>query len=341
MSVQVELFRGSARAWDDFVVQQPAGCVSHVHAWKTVIGRVYGHDCPYLAAQEDGNLVGVLPLVDVRSLAFGRYLVSMPFLNGGGPLGSKDAIDALTSAALAMARGRRARLAEFRCRTPMPTQLQCSIEKVASVLTLPNQVDELWGKLGGKLRAQVRRPLKEGIEVRFGADQVVPFFTVFARCMRDLGSPTHPLHFFRSISSELQDRVWFACAYLRDKPVAAGCALHWKQELEITWAAALREYNPLAPNMLLYWSFLERAIQAGLRSFDFGRSTPGSGTHRFKQQWGARDLPLYWFRETRRAGNSTPNKDQGSFSLATRVWRHVPVPLATLIGARLRGGIPA
>ena len=53
---------------------------------------VFGHDCLYLAARDHaGRIEGVLPLVRVKSRIFGHFLVSMPFLNYGGPVGSPRA----------------------------------------------------------------------------------------------------------------------------------------------------------------------------------------------------------------------------------------------------------
>ena len=339
--MNVEIFRGAATEWNAAVAVLPGATASHLYGWKSVIEQVYQHDCPYLVARDHDRIVGLLPLVDVRSFAFGRYLVSMPFLNAGGPVGPDAVIRELTAAATELAVSRKARSLELRCTRELPIELTMHSEKVGCVLDLPEQTDQLWSGLGGKLRSQVRRPQKEGVEVRFGADQIAPFFQVFARNMRDLGSPTHSAQFFDVIARELGENVWFGCAYLKDQPIAAGCGLVYNGEFEITWASALREFNAVAPNMLLYWSFMERSVQHGLRIFNFGRSTPGSGPHRFKLQWGSRDVPLYWYRNASKADAAGPKADSGSMSLATRIWRRMPVPVATMIGGRLRGGIPA
>jgi serine/alanine adding enzyme len=360
-----QIFTGSAAEWDAFVATQPGGTAAHSHAWRVIIERVYGHDCPYLLTRDqNARITGVLPLVDVRSLPFGRFLVSMPYLSAGGPLGNADAVDRLTRAALSLAQQRRARLVEFRCLEPLATHTAMNgnggaarnDEKVACALRLPDTTETLWTQLGGKLRSQIRRPQKEGIEVRFGDQEIEPFFRVFARNMRDLGSPPHPLRFFQVLRDEFAERpgnraigqsgsrgvgVWFACAYLRGEPIAGGCALTWQGEIEMTWASALREHNALAPNMLLYWAFMERAVSHGFQRFNFGRCTPGTGSHKFKLQWGASDEPLYWHRWPDHEHASTPRQDRGSMAMAARMWRHVPVPIANLIGARLRGGIPA
>jgi serine/alanine adding enzyme len=334
-------FDGPTEEWDAFVASWPEATASHLYAWKRVIEDVYQHECPYLVAEGPNGITGVLPLVDVRSLAFGRYLVSMPFLNGGGPIGSPAAITGLTRAAVELAAERKARLLELRSVRELPLDLPYSAEKVGCVLELPAEPEQQWKAFSSKLRSQIRRPQKEGVAMRFGADQLEPFFAVFARNMRDLGSPTHPRSFFEAARARLGDAITFGCAYRGDVTVAAGCAVAWRGEVEMTWASSLREHSAAAPNMLLYWSFIERAVQARATRFNFGRCTPDSGSHRFKRQWGAVDVPLYWYRSLRRADAAMPRQDCGSLSLASRVWQRMPVPVATAIGARLRGGIPA
>jgi len=339
--VRVELFSGSADEWDAFVAGQARATASHLHGWRRIIGDVYGHDCPYLATRDErGALTGVLPLVDVRSLFFGRALVSMPFLNAGGPIGGPDAIEALAAAAADLAARRRTRFMELRSGDALQIGLAAVTEKVACVLPLQATPEAVWAAFPGKLRSQIRRAQKENMTVRFGPEQRSAFFSVFARNMRDLGSPTHRARFFEAIAEELSDRVWFGVVYYDDRPVAAGCALQFGEEVEMTWASSLREYSAAAPNMLLYWSFIERAATLHLRRFNFGRSTPDTGTHRFKRQWGALDTMLHWYRSPSGALPSTSGQ-HGGLSLATRIWQHLPVPLATGVGSRLRGGIPA
>jgi hypothetical protein len=92
--------------------------------------------------------------------------------------------------------------------------------------------------------------------------------------------------------------------------------------------------------MGLYWAFIERAAKAGLGRFNFGRCTAGGATHAFKLQWGAVDEPLWWYHGTARAEGATPNPDAAGYALAARLWRRLPVPLATALGPRIVRGIP-
>src|SRR5262245_16392342 len=112
--IVVGRFEGPAIEWDNFVRLQPGWTHFHLHGWRDVIERVFGQECMYLAARDATNsrIVAVLPLVRVRSLIFGHFLVSMTFVNYGGPLGTADGIQALTTEATTVAERTRVGLLE-------------------------------------------------------------------------------------------------------------------------------------------------------------------------------------------------------------------------------------
>ena len=83
----VSEFAGSGfEAWDSYVRAHEGASVYHLAAWRDVIESVFGRDTHYLAAERDGELCGVLPMVRLKSRAFGDFLVSMPYVNYGGVL---------------------------------------------------------------------------------------------------------------------------------------------------------------------------------------------------------------------------------------------------------------
>ncbi len=198
----------------------------------------------------------------------------------------------------------------------------------------------LWRKcLPAKLRSQIRRPQKEGMTCRFGPGERHAFYAVFAENMRDLGTPVHSHRFFDALGEVFPEEVIFGVVYHGEQPVAGGCGFLWGGEFEMTWASALRKYNRMAPNMLLYWSFMKKAIERGAALFNFGRCTPGGGTHRFKQQWGGEDTALPWL-EWDRHGSGEPSADSWAYGTATQVWKHLPLPLANRVGPFLSRRIP-
>lgn len=339
--IRVARFEGKHDEWDAFAAAQSGYTHFHQLRWRKVIEEVFGHECVYLEARDSsGKLIGVLPLVRVRSVLFGHYIVSMPFLNYGGPLGSAAAVRALVDEAVTIARRDNVKLLELRSRVPLDISLPASHRKVTVVLDLPDSAEDLFQSFGSKLRSQIRRPQKEGVTVAFGSDQVEPFFSVFSRHMRDLGSPTQSQALFRTIADSFPDDCWIACAYISGKPVAGACGFCFADEFEMTWASSLREFSATAPNMLLYWAFMECAATEGIKRFNFGRCTPGSGTHRFKLQWGGRDEPLWWYGLAADNTVTTPSPDRGPYRFGPRIWRRLPSSIATAFGPLIVRYIP-
>ena len=342
MTPRVEVLQGSPAEWDRYVTQAAEATHFHRWGWKHVIEDVFQHECTYLGARDSTDrLVGVLPLVRAKSLLFGDYLVSMPFLNYGGPLGDDASVQALVRHAVGIAQECRVDLLELRSRAPLPLDLAVSNRKITCVLDLERGNPEaVWKALSSNVRRKVRRAQKDGFAVVFGLDQLDSFYRVFSRHMRELGTPTLSRRFFETIVARFPDDIWIGSAYHGGQPAAAGFGIRWGGELELTWVSALERYDHTYANMLLYWAFIERAAREGLGCFNFGRCSPGGGTHRFKQQWGARDVPLMWYQLSRGRRAATPSPRESAFSWGPVLWKRLPLTVANAIGPSIVRLIP-
>jgi len=339
--LQVAPHDGDARVWDDFIAAAEGSTFCHRAAWRDVLRDTLGAESYDLVARDAGGAIrGVLPLARVRSLLFGDYLVSLPFLNAGGPVGDATARDRLIQHAAALARRLGVDLLELRSREAPASGMRVVPRKLTVLLALPSSAAELWERFPAKLRSQIRRPRKEGLEARFGLEERHAFYDVFARHMRDLGTPVLPREFFERVAQRLGDLVLFGAVYRGAEPVAAGCGFLWRGEVEITWAAALRAHQRVAPNMQLYWAFLEQAIARGARMFDFGRCTPGGGTHHFKRQWGGVDVPLPWAQWSPHSIRATPSPERPVYRVAVALWKRLPMFVTNRLGPRLAKRLP-
>jgi FemAB-related protein (PEP-CTERM system-associated) len=333
----------SRRLCEAYVAAHPHASAYHSPAWLDVIHRAFGHETRYLAAETSGRVVGVLPLVLFRSCLFGRFAVSVPFVNYGGIVSdTPEAAALLLRRAIEENKRMGGTHVELRHTRQLFPQLPARQHKVAMRLELRRTIDEQWAALDRKVRNQVRKGEKSGLEAQVGGVEMLdPFYAVFARNMRDLGTPVYSRAFFREVLSVFPGRSAVFAIALRGEPVAASI-VHWHRDIiEVPWASSIRDFNPLCANVLLYWRMLSFAIDRGFRVFDFGRSTPGEGTFLFKQQWGAVPLPLTWeyaMGEGRPLPDMSPHNPK--FSLAIRAWQRLPLRVATTLGPAIVRNIP-
>jgi FemAB-related protein (PEP-CTERM system-associated) len=228
-------------------------------------------------------------------------------------------------------------------RDDMPREgLPVRSEKVSMILPLPSSPSQLWNRFTSKLRSQIRRPQREDpYLVSGGPERLDDFYKVFARNMRDLGTPVYGKAFFRNILTTFPENSWVTVMYLRKQPVSAGFLIGYGQTLEIPWASTIRDVNHLSVNMLLYWEVLKAAIERGYQHFDFGRSSRDASTFRFKQQWGARPKQLYWhywLREDRELPALSPSNHK--YAMLIALWKRLPVPVANRLGPPVVKNLP-
>jgi FemAB-related protein (PEP-CTERM system-associated) len=361
--VTVELATDPA-AWNAFVAGEPEAALAHRWEWGTVIQETYGHRTHRFVARGPRGIAGILALVEVRSRLFGARLSSMPYLDDGGILAQNAlACSGLLNAAAALAARLRIRTIELRQRHRPRADLPTHGDRATLILDLTAgagpapaspeaRVEALWKAIGSKPRNQVRKAEKAGlVATREGPAGVRDFYRVWRVNMRDLGSPAHAERWFERVAAHFAAETSITLVRQGSQVIGGLMAIEHGSTVVVPWASSDRRFFDRCPNNLLYWATLKDAAARGLLRFDFGRSAVGSGTYDFKSQWGATPLPLYWQDLDPLVGAipllppgamprpaPTPPPDSKR-ELGERVWRRLPVPVATWLGARLRGGI--
>jgi serine/alanine adding enzyme len=331
--------------WNDYVESNQNASIYHLTGWKNVIERVFGHESYYFyAIDDDGLIKGVLPLARLDSLIFGNFMVSLPFFNYGGVLAENEAIEShLFLRAAALARELNCEHILYRQQKKLSIDYPCNLNKVNVSLELPDSVDALFKQFKAKLRSQIKRPLREGIEIHIGHEELLPdFYNVFSVNMRDLGTPVYAKQFFYEIFKAFPNNCHLVTAKINEKPVGAAFLLGYRNSIEVPWASTLRQYNSIGANMFLYSEMLKFSIEKGYKTFDFGRSSVDSGTLRFKKQWGALTTrQLYWYTwtdEGYEAANISPNNPK--YQVAIKAWKQLPLIVANVIGPMIVKNIP-
>jgi len=344
--MDIRLFRQKdSKLWDKYATESSISNCYHLIGWKNVVERSFGHKTYYLLAEDSKNKIkGILPLVHLKSILFGNFIISLPYFNYGGICADNEEIsNQLVKEAEVIAAEKNAEHIELRDTQNNSDGLFVKTTKVSMRLLLPKSSEELWKSFSSKLRSQIKRPEKVGMYVKSGREEELEsFYDVFSTNMRDLGTPVYSKEFFKNILEEFPETTRINTVYAKmGNPVASGFLVGFKEILEIPWASSLRSYNQYSPNMLLYWNAFKFACENGYRVFDFGRSTIGEGTYRFKEQWGAKPTQLYWHYWMRNGGPLPElNPKNPKYQLAIKIWQKLPVGLTKIIGPMIVKNLP-
>jgi serine/alanine adding enzyme len=336
--------------WNAYLKKVKLDHFAHCWEWREIIEGTFKHKPYYLAAFQGDEIEGILPLFFVKSPLFGNSLISVPYLNSGGIVASSEiAFSSLVAKADELKTSLKVSYVEFRGRhaekgyvSPKGFPLPVRTHKVAMRMGLPNSGEELMASFDKKLRAQVKRPEKAGVtaQTTSGASaNISDFYKVFSKNMRDLGTPVYPRKFFELIFEQFETARCIVC-YLDKTPIAAGVTIGFQDSVEIPCASSLREHNATSANMLLYRTAMEEGIKSGYKFFDFGRSSPDSGTFKFKEQWGALPQTLHWYYLANPTDVPDVNPKSPKFSLFVGAWKMLPLPVANTLGPFLTRGLP-
>ncbi len=346
---QIELITGEAlkhqdflASWADFTAGAAGFCSSP--GWLLATAEGLKHEAYVFVARRDDRWVGVLPLSFIRSALFGRFLVSLPYVNTAGVVAVDDEVAVgLIDRAVELADSLDVRYLELRHEQPVehPSLNQQRTDKVHMLLPLPETTDALWKALSPKVRNQIRKGQKQDFEIQWGGSDVLAnFYTVFSRNMRDLGTPVFSRHLFSAILNAYPEGAEFCTVTSSGKPAAGSLLIHGPGSTQVPSASALREFNRQNVNMLMYWHLLCRAIERGQNIFDFGRSSQQSNTFRFKKQWGAEGQPAVWQYYVRKGSISEMRPESKKYRLLIKTWQRLPVSLTQWIGPPIVRGIP-
>ncbi len=308
------------------------------------IGDGLRHRQIFIEARVNGECVGLLPLIFVRTRLFGRFLVSLPYVNWAGVIASRpEAARALIDSAVDLADQLNVRYLELRNTDEIqhPALTRALNQKVQMRLPLGKPAEEVWQGLKSEVRTQIRKARKKGLEVSWGGSELLgEFYDVFARNMRDLGTPVFPRKLFENILNAAPGDAELGIVRLQGAPIASCLAVRCNGMTEIPSASALRAYRSTAANSLMYWEAVERACSLDQKIFDFGRSTVDSSTFKFKKKWGAAPEPTAWQYYMREGSHDDMRPDNARFKLAIEVWKRLPLPVTRLIGPAIVRGIP-
>jgi len=328
-------------SWDAYLSTSDSSTLFQGSAWMHVVKETYGHQPLYLQATRGDQIVGVLPLFLVTIPLMGRIIASDPFTSYGGICADDSAVACrLLEAAAELAKSHDALYVEIKNLTELRNHSEgwCKKEIYCTMLLdLSEGADAVWTSWKGKTRTDVRRAIKMDVKLSKGHhDLLDPFYSLVTADMKRLGTPVHSRAFYRNILNSYPNDARIYLATKNGAPIASILTIRAKQMVQAYASASDWEARNIKPTSLLYWQLIKDAVDMGVKTLDFGRSTLDSGTYKFKQGMGGIPVPLnyyYWLHRSK----SIPNvhQENNKLLIATRAWSWLPLPITRWLGPKL------
>jgi len=323
----------SKARWDAFVDSQPRATFFHKAGWREVIETAFGHPAHFLYAEENGEIVGILPLGHVKSALFGNALVSTPFCVYGGIVSvSEPARLALDTAACEL--GRALRVDHLELRNIQPAAGSRPVKEL--YVTFRKQLDPDPEKnllaIPRKQRAMVRKGMASGLGsvIDAGPDR---FYDVYAESVRNLGTPVFGKKLFKVLLDVFGEDCEILSVEHQGRAVSSVMNFYFRDEVLPYYGGGTSDARELYANDFMYWEVMRRAVGRGVRVFDYGRSKIGTGSYRFKTHWGFEPTPLHYEYELVEAKHIPDvNPLNPKYKMLIAAWKRLPLPVSKLIG---------
>jgi len=338
-----KLEREEEKAWDEYVWNPYTSTFYHQIGWKNIVEKTYKHKPIYLIAKENGELRGVLPLFLIKSIFFGKKLVSVPFAPYGGVCADNRTIEkALIEEAKRITEESSVDYLELR--TISENNIAGLISKslyVTSILELDPNPAVVWNeRLKRNKRKTIVKSEKRNLTLEW-TKKTDGFYNMYAHNMRELGSPVHSNKFFEYILSEFPDNSKVLTVSRDGDVLYAAFYLFYKDTVINSWSSTLEEYRKFYPTDFGIWNAIKYGCENGYRYYDLGRSQENSTNIEFKMRWSAETKHLhyqFYLNNAKEVPNTTSaNPKRQKFA---KVWRKLPLSVANIAGPKIRGSFP-
>ena len=328
---------------DAFVAEHPRSELFHRPQWSLAVEQGCGQRSHYLVAERPGGgLAGCLPLTDVRSILFGRALVSTGFGTGGGVLaGDEAAAEALLGAGWDLAGRLGCSTLELRGGPFSEDFAVRDDQYVGFAMALPEGEEAILKSIKRRHRG-VRRARALGLMARFGRGERdrSDFFRVYGESMRNLGSPVFPPRLFEAVLDQFGDDADIITVHDSANPVAGLLNIYFKGTILPYWGGGTAAARDCRGHEFMYFEAMCHASRRGCTRFDFGRSKVGSGNHSFKAGWGMEPEPLcYGIRTAAGAAPRDINPLSPRNRLKVEAWKRLPLFVSNRLGPLLARGL--
>ncbi len=289
--------------WLTFIQNNPQANFFHHPAWLSLMQDCYGYH-PFVISLSDQNseILAGLPIMEVNNFLGKERWVSLPFTDYCSPVyNDKHSLDGLADGIGRLIKNEKKQGIELRCEIPLDVPLFRTEQYLLHTLKLDDNFERVSSRFDRIHRQNVRQAEKNQVRVEWGRNliDIQKFYDLQVETRRRHGVPSQPWRFFKSFYTHVLEKGYGSVliAYQGDRCIAGLILLHWQKSIICKYAASREESMKLRPNNLLFWTAIRWGCENGYQLFDMGRTDlDNPGLRRFKQGWGADELPLTYFK---------------------------------------------
>ncbi|MGZ8189867.1 MAG: FemAB family XrtA/PEP-CTERM system-associated protein [Methylococcaceae bacterium] len=319
--------------WDNFVQANANATFFHLSGWKEVIENAFGHKTYFLYVEKDGEMTGILPLVHVKSLLFGNTLVSTAFCVYGGIVAKDEqTYSELDTEACRLADQLGVDCLEMRNRVQKTPDRPYKELYVTFRKELDADVEKNMLAIPRKQRAMVRKGIDAGLTSTIDAD-VDRLHKAYSESVRNLGTPVFSKKYFQILKDVFADKCEVLSVEHNGQLIASVMNFYFKDEVLPYYGGGTELARELKGNDFMYWEVMRRAVEKGVKIFDYGRSKVGTGSYSFKKNWGFTPEPLFYeFHLVKATALPDINPLNPKYQLFIAAWKRLPLPISQLVG---------
>ncbi|WP_227356812.1 lipid II:glycine glycyltransferase FemX [Haladaptatus salinisoli] len=330
--------------WNKFV-EGNGGSVFTLWEWGSAC-ELYDHQRLYIGVKKEGELVGGLPLVYMRSRLFGDKLVSMPFSERGSAVLADSEPETVKRLLLEktkeIADEFNVDFVSLRGFDLGDSTFSKENRFVTFEIPLEGGSEAVWERLDSSRRGHVRSAQDNALEFEEGKTlaDLKDYYDLYVDNMRSHGSPPHSFKFYRKLWEGLGSSRMKLYLAKKNGELVNGIIFYPFDDRVFHWGSVSNyERRDLDGGSLLLWKALEWSAENGYATYDLGRTREGSGVYMFKKSFGGRKVWLDDFHYYPNERVELPHPENEKYDTVKNIWRRLPLPVVRLLGPRVRKDI--
>jgi hypothetical protein len=331
----------SFRNWDDLVLSNKNNTFFLTAAWANVLSETYGYNPLYFTIIDKDELVGLIPLMEIKSMLTGRRGVSLPFTDYCEPITNKitnkiNQID-LFDFVLGYGRKLKWKYIEYRGGERLFNDNSHSALYYRHILNLTQSKDRLLSKFRSSTKRNIKKAMREDVQITKSTtlESLMKFYQLHCITRKYHGVPPQPLYFFKCIYKHViaKKHGIVVLGYFRNNVIAGAVFFHFDNKAIYKYGASDKTYQKLRINNLIMWEAIKWYSERGYDIFCFGRTEPeNKGLMQFKNGWGTQLEKLRYYKFNLML-NYFESAEPTTIGFTKTIFKKIPIPLLRGIGS--------